>query len=203
MPTAAIRGLRDAINNDQVTLISGVAHADCHMSLDVYDYDWESLYHNTHPFFITDYGCHCGDFDDSDDESLDAMLFHSDTYLAFGCVYNTCYGFGSINDTNSSSALQQKCFWDYLFDMKNNSGAPENWQLGKGSRILQGRDGSDDQLVLRKCGARLAGVIEGCTLFADPAQVIKIPSETTLLSPSVRWMVPWKAMCTSAMSRSP
>ncbi len=175
---ASVYGLRDAINNDQVTLLSGVAHADCHMSLDVYDYDWESLYHNTHPFFITDYGCHCGDFDASDDGVLDSMLFRSNTSLAFGCVYNTCYGMGSIDDTNCSSALQQKCFWDYFFDMTNNSGGPENWQLGRAHAFSKDEMAPTINWTWASAAQGWRAVIEGCTLFADPAQVIKAPRET-------------------------
>ena len=127
----AITGLRDAINADQVTLLSGIAHANSQMSLDVYDTSWESQYHNTKPFFIHDYGCHCGDMDASDDGVLHSMLFHSDTELAFGCVYNTGYGWGNFDTTNSSSALQTKLFWDYFFDVQNNSINPSNWQLAK------------------------------------------------------------------------
>ena len=83
------------------------------------------------PFFLHDYGCHCGDMDGADDGVLHSMLFHDDTELAFATVYNTCYGYGNFDTTNSSSALQQKSFWDYLFDVANNSGSTLNWQLGK------------------------------------------------------------------------
>jgi len=135
---AAIAGLKNAINNDHVTLISGIAHAYEKMSLDVGMGSWESDYHNTKPFFIHDYGCHCGDMDAADDGVLHSMLFHSDTELAFACVYNTCYGWGSFEDTNSSSALQQKLFWDYLFDVVNNSRSIMNqvyylWDWGDGT----------------------------------------------------------------------
>ena len=42
---AGVTGFRNAINNDLVTIISGIAHADNQMSLDVYADDWETLYH--------------------------------------------------------------------------------------------------------------------------------------------------------------
>jgi len=130
-PSVAIAGFKNAINNDHVTLISGIAHANEEMSLDVDMSKWESDYHNTKPFFIYDFGCHCGDMDAADDGILHSMLFHSDTELAFACVYNTCYGWGSYSDTNASSNLLMKLFWDYLFDLENNSGDPGNWQMGK------------------------------------------------------------------------
>ena len=41
---AGVTGFRTAINNDLVTIISGIAHADNQMSLDVYADDWAILY---------------------------------------------------------------------------------------------------------------------------------------------------------------
>ncbi len=165
-----VTGLQNAINNDQVSVISGIAHADEHMSLDVYDTTWESSYHNTHPFFITDYGCHCGDFDASPDTVIDSMLFHT-PYLAFGCAYNTGYGWGQFDDTNSSSAVQQKMFWDYFFDLTNNSGTIGNWQLGKGHAF------SKDEMAptLDWGGGTFRETIQCMLLFADPAQLFKPP----------------------------
>jgi hypothetical protein len=166
-----VSGLRNAINADQVSIISGIAHANEHMSLDVYDTEWQSGYHNTHPFFITDYGCHCGDFDASDDGVLDVMLFTSDTERAFGCVFNTGYGWGQFDDTNSSSAVQQKMFWDYFFDLQNNSGAPANWQIGKGNAF------SKDEMApaINWGDGTYRETIQCMLLFGDPAQMLKPP----------------------------
>ena len=165
---------RTFINNDQVTLISAIAHANEHMSMDVYDTDWESSYHNTMPFFVTDYGCHCGDFDAADDGVIEAMLFHSDTYLAFACVYNTAYGWGQFYCTNSSSALQQKSFWDFLFDTENNSGGYGNWQLGRGH--AWSKDNMAPTINWDPGDETWRGTIGCCTLFGDPAQTLKTPS---------------------------
>ena len=41
----------------------------------------------------------------------------SDTELAFACIYNSGYGWGNFDNTGSSSSLQQKSFWDYMFDV--------------------------------------------------------------------------------------
>jgi len=164
----AIAGLKNAINNDHVTLISGVAHANADKSLDVGMNSWESDYHNTKPFFIHDYGCHCGDMDAADDGILHSMLFHSDTELAFACVYNTCFGWGSFDDTNSSSSLQQKLFWDYLFDTLNNSGSTMNWQMGKAMAYSK-----DSMVPTIDWGyGTWRAIIQGCLLFGDPAQRI-------------------------------
>ena len=173
--SAAITGLRNAINNDQVTLISTVAHADSYMSMNVEYDDWEDLYHNTKPFFVYDFGCHCGDMDAADDGVLHSMLFHSDTELAFACIYNTCYGWGSFDDTNSSSALQMKLFWDYMFDTTNNSISTMNWQLGKA--MAWSKDAMAPTINWTYTGApgSWRGVIQGCLLFGDPAQTIKPP----------------------------
>ncbi|PNX53695.1 MAG: hypothetical protein BV458_03065 [Thermoplasmata archaeon M9B2D] len=173
--SAAITGLRTAINSDKVTLLSGVAHANHQMSLDVYDTVWATQYTNTKPFFIHDWGCHCGDFD-AGDGILEVMLFNSDTKLAFGCVYNTCYGWGSFDDTNSSSTLQQKSFWDYFFDTENNSQDFGNWQLGKGQAFSKDLMAPTLNWTYASAPGSWRGVIEGCLLFGDPAQTIKTPS---------------------------
>jgi hypothetical protein len=169
--SAAINGLKNDINNDQVALLSGIAHANSGMSLDVYDSSWESDYHNTKPFFIHDYGCHCGDMDASDDGVLHSMLFHSDTELAFACVYNTCYGWGNLYCTNSSSALQQKLFWHYLFDVENVSGDQGNWQLGKAH--AWSKDTMAPTINWDPSYDTWRAIIQGCLLFGDPAQLIK------------------------------
>jgi len=173
---AAIAGLKNAINNDDITLLSGIAHANEYMSLDVTYVNWESDYHNTKPFFIHDYGCHSGDMAAADDGVIHSMLFHSDTELAFGCVYNTGYGWGSYYDTNSSSALQQKLFWNYFFDLENNSESTNNWQLGKA--MAYSKDAMAPTINWTYVGAPESwrGVIQGCLLFADPAQKLKSPN---------------------------
>jgi hypothetical protein len=164
---------KNAVNDDKVTLISCIAHANEHMSMDVYDTEWESQYHNTKPFFLSDYGCHCGDFDATDDGVIESMLFHSDTELAFGVVYNTASGWGQFYCTNSSSAHQQKLFWDYFFDMENNSGDYSNWQLGKGHAWSK-----DMMAPMINWGdyEESRSTIGCCLLFGDPAQVLKSAS---------------------------
>ncbi len=166
-------GFRTAINNDLVTIISGIAHANNQMSLDVDASSWASDYHNTRPFFIHDYGCHCGDFNDGDDGIIETMLFHSDVELAFGCVYNTGYGWGQFESTNSSSAFQAKAFWDYFLDMQNNSGAFSNWQIGVGH--AWSKDQMAPMIDWDYSYGTWRGVIECCLLFGDPAQMLKTP----------------------------
>jgi hypothetical protein len=165
-----IVGLRNAINNDLVTIISGIAHADNQMSLDVGVSTWLSSYHNTKPFFLHDYGCHCGDFD-AGDGVLDAMLYASNTKLAFGCVYNTGYGWGNLYCTNSSSAFQAKEFWGWFLDVANHSGDFSHWQLG----VAQAW--SKDQMapMLAWDSGTWREIIQSCLLFADPAQLLKTP----------------------------
>jgi len=156
-----------------VTIISGIAHANNQMSLDVDASSWASDYHNTKPFFIHDYGCHCGDFDDGDDGVIETMLFHSDVELAFGCVYNTGYGWGQFESTNSSSAFQAKEFWGYFLDMENNSGAFSNWQIGVGH--AWSKDQMAPMIDWDYSYGTWRGVIQCCLLFGDPAQMLKTP----------------------------
>jgi len=167
--SAAIAGLRTDINNDDVTQIYGIAHANSGMSLDVYDSTWESSYHNTQPFLIHDYGCHCGDMSASADGVLHSMLFHDDTELAFACVYNTGYGWGNLYCTNSSSALQQKFFVDYMFN-ETKCGGTQNWQMGR----IQAW--SKDQMAPTiNWEYSWRSIIQACLLFGDPAQTLKPP----------------------------
>jgi hypothetical protein len=172
--STAINGLRNAINNNQVTLLSTMDHADPHESCEVYDTDWETLYHNTEPFFITDMGCHCGDFDDSNGV-LDVMLFHSDTNLAFACTYNTGYGWGSQADTNSSSCLQMKSFWDYFFDVTNNSQSQAEWRFGRGQAWSKDVMAPTLNWTCSEEPGAWRGVLEGSNYFGDPAQMLKSP----------------------------
>jgi len=165
---------KNAINNDEVTLISAVAHANEHMSMGVSDTAWESQYHNTKPFFVTDYGCHCGDFDATNDGVIESMLFHSNTELAFGCIYNTASGWGQYYCTNSSSAVQQKSFWDYFFDTENNSGGYNNWQIGVGQ--AWSKDTMAPTINWDPSYQTWRSTIGCCLLFGDPAQTIKTPN---------------------------
>ena len=169
----AIAGFKDAINNDKIAIASGIAHANSVMSLDVGSSSWESDYHNTKPFFLHDYGCHNGDMDASDDGVLHSMLFHSDTELAFAVVYNTCYGWGNFDTTNSSSAFQAKEFWSYFLDTENKSGDFSNWQLGKGHAFSKDRMAPTINWDYSYGTWRM--IIQGCLLFGDPAQKIKTP----------------------------
>lgn len=172
--SAATAGLRNAINNDQVTLISGIAHGTPQMSLDVHQSSWQSVYFNTKPFFIHDYGCHVGDFSSNPTGVLHTMLFMCDTKLAFACVYNTCYGWGNQYSTNSSSAFQQKEFWSYFFDIENKSMALSEWQFGKAHAFS--KDRMAPTINWDPMYASWRAIIQGCLFFGDPAQTLKTPN---------------------------
>ncbi len=169
----SVNGFKNAINNDECTIINGLAHSDSDMALDVDDSEWESDYHNTKPFFLHDYGCHSGDMDASDDGVLHSMLFHSDTELAFATVMNTGYGWGNLYCTNSSSAIQQKLFWNYMFDL-NKCGGIENWQLGKAQAYS--KDEMAYMILWDYDDGSFRETIQCCLLFGDPALCIKPPS---------------------------
>jgi len=171
--SAAIAGFKDAINNNEIAMASGIAHANANMALDVGSSSWESNYHNTKPFFLHDYGCHCGDMDAADDGVLHSMLFHSDTELAFAVVFNTCYGWGNFDTTNSSSAFQAKEFWAYFLDMENKSGDFGNWQLGKAHAFS--KDRMAPTINWDYSSGTWRAIIQGCLLFGDPAQQLKTP----------------------------
>ena len=149
-----------------------MAHANSDISMDVYNTDWEANYHNTKPFFLHDFGCHCGDMSASDDGVLHSMLFHSDTELAFACVMNTCYGWGNLYSTNCSSGLQQKLFWDYFFNYSK-CGGSINWQLGKAQAFS--KDAMAPTIDWDSSYGTWRSIIQGCLLFGDPAQRIKPP----------------------------
>ena len=104
------------------------------------------------------------------------MLFHSNTELAFGVVYNTCYGWGNLECTNSSSAFQAKEFWSYFLDLQNKSNNFNNWQLGKAHAFS--KDRMAPTIATQEWDAGTGtwrAIIQGCLLFGDPAQTIKTP----------------------------
>jgi len=179
---AGVSGFRNAINADLVTIISGIAHADNQMSLDVYATSWASDYHNTKPFFIHDYGCHCGDFNDGDDGVLETMLFHSDVELAYGCVYNTGYGWGNLYCTNSSSAFQAKEFWRFFLDVENLSLDLGNWQIGRSHAH------SKDMMapMINWDGGTWREIVQCCLLFGDPAQMLRTPHPSEAPAPPAK-----------------
>ncbi|RLF30089.1 MAG: hypothetical protein DRN05_00005, partial [Thermoplasmata archaeon] len=156
----AITGLRNAINSDNCTIISGIAHANPWKSLDVYD--WEENYHNTKPFLLLDMGCKCGDMDGADDGVLHSMLFHSDTELAFACIYNT--GLGNYID----DPILQGYFWEYMFNVT--SGRLPLWKLGMAQEWAR-----DKTAALISPYNHLMNTIESSHLFGDPAQTLKPP----------------------------
>jgi hypothetical protein len=104
---------------------------------------------------------------------LDTMLFSSNRTLAFGCLYNTGYGWGSFNSTNASDPLQTKLFWDYFLDLANNSQSIANWQFGKG--VAWSKDIMAPTLNWSGFPGSWRGTIEDRLLFADPAQLFKPP----------------------------
>ena len=179
----AVEELREAINNDTVTLLTGIGHGGPEMVLDVYTSEWDTAYHNTMPFFICDLGCHSGDISGSDDGVLGAMLFHSDTSLAFGCLFNSGFTWVNAYNTNSSVALQTKLFWNYFFDLLNISGCEQNWQFGKALAW------SKDTLAPTLCwDSTWRGILECRLLFADPAQLLRRPhSNTPPQAPIISW----------------
>ncbi len=180
----AVEEFRNAINTDSVTLITGIGHADSEMSLDVSATDWQMSYHNTRPFFIIDLGGHCGDMDASDDGVLGTMLFSSDSSLSFGCVYNSGFSWtGGPYCTNSSDALQTKLFWDYFFDITNNSGDYQNWRFGKALAWSK-----DTMAPTLNWGFTWRGTLEDRLLFADPAQLLRPPNPNNPpQTPSLSW----------------
>ena len=94
------------------------------------------------------------------------MLFHSDVELAFGCVYNTGYGWGNLYCTNSSSAFQAKEFWRFFLDVENHSGDLSNWQMGRSHAH------SKDLMapMIDWDGGTWREIVQCCLLFGDPAQ---------------------------------
>lgn len=179
----AVEEFRKAINNDTVTLITGVGHGGPEMVLDVFTFEWENAYHNTMPFFICDLGCHSGDIDDSDDGVLGTMLFSSDISLAFGCLFNTGFSWVNAYNTNSSVALQTKLFWDYFLDMTNNSESEQNWQLGKGLAWSK-----DIMAPMLTWDSTWRAILQNRLLFADPAQRLKPPKQNhPPETPTIHW----------------
>jgi hypothetical protein len=110
------------------------------------------------------------------------MLFHSDVELAFGCVYNTGYGWGNFDCTNSSSAFQAKEFWRFFLDVENLSGDLSNWQMGRAHAH------SKDQMapMIDWDGGTWREIVQCCLLFGDPAQQLRTPHPSEAPAPPAK-----------------
>jgi hypothetical protein len=170
----ALIGLRNAINTDNVTLLNGAMWiSNPNMCLGITSSEWENNFNNSKPFFIYDYGSHCGDMDAVDDGVLHSLLFDSNTKLAFACILNTGHGWSSYNNTNCSNALQQKLFWDYLFN-ESKSGGFLNWQISKAHTWV--KDFMTQIMNWDYSTGQWRQSIQSCTLFGDPALRLKPPN---------------------------
>ena len=118
----------------------------------------------------------------ADDGVLESMLFHSDIELAFGCVYNTGYGWGNLYCTNSSSAFQAKEFWRFFLDVENLSGDLSNWQMGRSHAH------SKDQMapMIDWDGGTWREIVQCCLFFGDPAQQLRTPHPSEAPTPPTK-----------------
>jgi hypothetical protein len=72
--------------------------------------------------------------------------------------------------------MQMKMFWDYFFDMANNSISYANWQFGKGHAWSKDSMAPAVNWTWTSAPGSYRAIIQGCTYFGDPAQMFKSPS---------------------------
>jgi hypothetical protein len=72
--------------------------------------------------------------------------------------------------------MQMKLFWDYFFDMENNSQSYANWEFGKGHMWSKDKMAPAVNWTWNSAPGSYRAVIQGCTYFGDPAQKLKSPS---------------------------
>jgi len=160
-------GFYNCIMNNNCSILNHLGHSSWNTPFGLNN--WYYI-NNTKPFFGWSQGCLAGRFTSGTSGSEQLQCTSRDSH-AFGLVLNTGYGYGSTGSTCGSSQRQHKVFWDYYFSNTTNQ---DKWQLGR-AYIYQKNTISN----FAPNRMTLTYVWFGSTLFADPAQKLKIVSQNT------------------------
>jgi len=159
----AIQACKNAINNNELCLISHLDHGSETNTLSLGDGSGLS---NSHYFLGTSQACLSGRFTDCE-SGASTFLSSWDDRGAFAMVLNTGYGYGSTSSTRGKSQLQHKIFWDYFFE--NQTTDFNNWRLGKAMQYTKDTFSSTID-IYHVC----TYVWYSWNLFGDPAQQIRL-----------------------------
>ena len=104
------------MNSNKYAIYNHIGHGSCGFGLNLYNSDVASLT-NTKPFFAWAEDCSPGKFED---DCLAERLISQHRYGAYGCVFNSRYGWGCLNDYPWSSfdgptLRVHREFWDGYF----------------------------------------------------------------------------------------
>ena len=159
----AIQACKNAINNNELCLISHLDHGSETNTLSLGD---GSSLSNSHYFLGTSQACLSGRFT-SCESGASTFLSSWDDRGAFAMVLNTGYGYGSSSSTRGKSQLQHKIFWDYFFE--NQTTDFDNWRLGKAMQYTKDTFSSTIDVY-----HVYTYVWYSWNLFGDPAQQIRL-----------------------------
>jgi len=157
-----------SIENDNSSIINQLGHSSWSIPFSLSG--WQYRY-NTKPFFGYTQGCLAGRYSSGYSGCEQLICKHPERH-AFALILNTGYGYGSYSTTAGPSEQQQKIFWDYFFNVKENN--EDEWQLGKAHTYMKNTfistSGSSVKYYVWYC----------CHLFGDPAQKLKFKTATTI-----------------------
>ena len=160
----AVNAWKQAINNNQFSLISHLDHGSRYNTLSLGS---GSDLSNSHFFLGTSQACLSGRYTDGWSGS-ESFLCENNSRGGFAMVLNTGYGYGSSLGTHGASQLHHKIWWDYFF--ANQTTTFEHWRLGSAMRYSKDRF-SD---IIDSYSHAYCYVWYSWNLFGDPAQNLRI-----------------------------
>ena len=165
----AVQAWTEAINNNQLCLISHLDHGSSANTLSLGD---GSSLSNSHYFIGTSQACLSGRYTDGS-SGASTFLSSCDDKGAFAMILNTGYGYGSSSSTFGKSQLQHKIFWNYFFE--NQTTDFDNWQLGNAMRYTKDLFSSNIDI-----DHIYTYVWYSWNLFGDPAQQLRLNERVNL-----------------------
>ena len=152
----------NAIENNNFSIINHLGHSSPNSPFSMINWAWRF---NTQPFFGWSQGCLAGRFSGYTAGS-EQLQCSKDESHAYGLVLNTGYGWGSTGSTCGKSQQQQKIFWNYFFEEKDDN--PEEWFLGDAHTYQKDTYGPVSQYSSIGCYAWYSS-----HYFGDPASLLR------------------------------
>ncbi|RLF57135.1 MAG: hypothetical protein DRN27_08340, partial [Thermoplasmata archaeon] len=160
----AVNAWKNAINNNEICLISHIDHGSYSNTLSL---GTGSSLSNSNFFIGTSQACLSGRYT-TGESGASTFIAKWDDRGAFAMLLNTGYGYGSSSSTAGKSQLQHKIFWDYFY--ANQTTSFDNWQLGHAMQYTKDLFSS----YIDSYSHVYSYVWYSWNLFGDPAQQIRL-----------------------------
>lgn len=161
---SAVNAWKNAINNDEICLISHLDHGSWANTLSLGD---GSSLSNSNYFIGTSQACLSGRYSQTVSGASTFISNYGDRG-AFSMILNTGYGYGSDGSTYGASQQQHKIFWNYFLNTENSDSSA--WRLG--DAMVYTKD--TYSTTIDTSSHAYCYVWYSWQLFGDPAQRIHI-----------------------------